>query len=344
MRILDLFKRHKNISRKNDYAIAAMLHYCKKGKPISEHPSQYPKYLGEKFGIEDPISLQNQLIQEGYLVQNDITVALKKLKVSDLRKILADNNLQEEGKKEDLIQRIISETNPNNLNIEKTFIPSEKGIAHLNTYEVVTRLSGYNIAMEDYCKQAKASKMRPKDIVWQILNRRFVDYSEFKKYGLARNEQLYMAKLLIDEGGYAEALYRLIVVLYYDTSGKDNGCRMPLESIQVFPGLLAMIKRYRDFFTEDMAARCCQEYKLNGHYLTNKNFAVFTTKAIEGATAKELEAFVKNNARQSAKKKLKTSDNEEYEAWLNFLGAGGTSKEWEQYGKAEWEKTRNNFN
>lgn len=36
------------------------------------------------------------------------------------------------------------------------------------------------------------------------------------------------------------------------------------------------------------------------------------------------------------------SDRKEYDAWLDYLEAGGTTAEWEAHGKAEWEKTQVN--
>ena len=33
-------------------------------------------------------------------------------------------------------------------------------------------------------------------------------------------------------------------------------------------------------------------------------------------------------------------DSEEYDAWADYLANGGTTKEWEAYGKAEWKKLK----
>ena len=33
-------------------------------------------------------------------------------------------------------------------------------------------------------------------------------------------------------------------------------------------------------------------------------------------------------------------DSEEYDAWVDYLASGGTTKEWEAYGKAEWKKLK----
>lgn len=325
-------KETSSLTVKEDYAIAAMLNYCKRGKPIGIFESDYPQYLYYKYEIKNPAEYQKRLIEKNYLTENDPAVELRKKKVADLKKILIDNGISDKGKKEDLIQRICAAIDIKSLDIKTTYIPSEKGLDHLKKYGFITRLSKYNISLDEYNNYVKSNsklkQMQPNDIIWGILNNKFITFNSSKEYGLARCEQLYMSYLLIDEGRFPDALFHLIIVLYYDTSGRDNGRRIPPEEITIYPGILSLVLKYKEYFTKDMVTKCCRTYKLSGHYLTNEAFHIFIDKLLKGLPADELESFIKNNVCPSAKKKPNQNSDAEYKAWLDYLSKGGTTEEW----------------
>lgn len=263
-----------NKSRNDDYAVAAFIRISERGAIVGNSNDDYARYFNYEFGVYDPIKYHKRVIADGYLDEAAPDVALGKLKVDQLKTILSDAGLPAKGKKSDLIPQIIDNVDIASLNLPKYYVPSEKGKAHLNQYEYVFRLKDYGISWEEYdeCKKSCADYLKPNDIIWQILNRRFNDYNMGKSYGLARNELLYMAKLLEYEARNVDALFRYSLVLYYDTSGCGNQVIGRPEEVIIAPAIIESIHRLKDNYDERIISRCYDRYRLPRHYINRDNF------------------------------------------------------------------------
>ena len=277
-----------NESRNDNYSIAAFIRISERGEKIGRTNDDYARYFNYEFHVYDPIKYHKKVIADGYLVEAPPDVVLRKLKVEQLKSILANAGLPDKGKKDALISRIIDNIDIASLNLEKYYVPSEKGTAHLRQYEYVFRLKDYGISWKEFdkAKEQYSEYCKPNDIIWQILCDRYNDYNGNESFGLARNELFSMAKLLEYEGKYVDALYHYVLVLYYDTSGCGNHVISSPEEVVIAPAIIESIYRLKDNYDERITGRCYDRYRLPHHYIKRGNFEkllfdIFDDKTID---------------------------------------------------------------
>ena len=97
----------------------------------------------------------------------------------------------------------------------------------------------------------------------------------------------------MQRNAFEKTLYKLICVLYFDTSGYSNGSRNSLEQIILAPGILDSICKYQEFYSSKMIDDCFSECALPEHYLTKNQFEklikkIFNNNSIEDIDLKEL--------------------------------------------------------
>lgn len=88
------------------YKTALFLNWCKKHHEFLE-PNNYPIYMQRDWGIKYPAKMHRQLFHQGYLVEMSLEQKVRDSKVADLKSILRKLNLPVSGKKQELIQRIL---------------------------------------------------------------------------------------------------------------------------------------------------------------------------------------------------------------------------------------------
>lgn len=260
-----------DITINSDYAIAAFIKMSERGEKVGRTNDDYARYFNYRYGVSDPLKYHKRVIADGYLVEAPPEVALEKLKLGQLKAILSNAGLPDKGNKSLLISRIIDDIGVKSLNLEKYYVPSEKGAEHLRKYGYAFDLPRYNISFEEFNERKKmcADNAKPNDVMWQILNNRFNHYNTSGSFGLARNEILYMAILLKDEGKYVDALYRYVLVLYYDV----NTC--PLEAAEdtaLAPSIVEQICKLKEHYDERIISRCYDRYKLPHQYINRESF------------------------------------------------------------------------
>lgn len=280
-----------DIAINDNYAIAAFVKISQSGENVGHTNDDYARYFNYRFGICDPISYHKKVISEGYLVEAPVSIALKKLKVEQLKAILDNAGLPSKGKKDDLIARIMEYTDVASLGLEKYYVPSEKGMAHLKKYEYVFAVNNYGVSCKEYEAQKEQAPafFNQNDILWQTLNHKFSEHNIAGKYGLARNDQFSMAQLLESEGKNADALYHYCLALYYDTSGCGNGKRIAdSDDILIAPGLSDAIRNLKGYYDPQIIGKCYDRYKLSHHYISSQNFerilfAIFESQPVNMA-------------------------------------------------------------
>lgn len=273
----------------DNYAIAAFIWISERGAKVGRTNDDYARYFNYRYGVYDPIKYHKHVIADGYLVEAAPEIALEKLKVEQLKSILSNAGLPSKGKKADLIFRITDNVDVKSLNLEKYYVPSEKGMEHLHKYEYVFNLPRYSISFEEFDAHKKtcADNAKPNDIMWQILNSRFNHYNMNGSFGSARNEILNMAMLLKNEEKFVDALYRYALVLYYDI----NGCGVVAMSenpkdATLAPGIIEQIRELKEHYDERIVSRCYDRYKLPHCYINKENFEkllfdIFEDKTID---------------------------------------------------------------
>ena len=83
------------LSRNDDYATAAFISISQNGQKIGSSNDDYPRYLNSEYRVHDPIKYHKNLISNGFLVEASAEVALKKLKVEQLKNILLQSGLSD---------------------------------------------------------------------------------------------------------------------------------------------------------------------------------------------------------------------------------------------------------
>lgn len=274
-------------TRNDNYAIAAFIRISEGGAKVGNTNDDYARYFNYEFHVYDPIKYHKKVISEGYLVDASPNIALKKLKVAELKVILSNAGFSDKGRKDDLIARIIDNIDISSLNLEKYYVPSEKGLEHLKQFEYVFQLKNYGISWEEFdiFKEVYPT-LKANDIIWRILTKRFNEESTDGNFGLARNELFNMAKLLEHEGKCIDALSFYSLVLYYDTSGCGNKRIEKLDEIKLAPGVIECIHRLKDNYDEQIIIRCYDRYRLPYHYINKENFKkllfdIFDDKSID---------------------------------------------------------------
>lgn len=282
----------KNDKTVNDnYAIAAFVRISQSGGGVGHTNDDYARYFNYRFGICDPISYHKKVISEGYLVEAPVSIALKKLKVEQLKSMLDSAGLPNKGKKDDLISRIMENIDAASLGLEKCYVPSEKGMAHLKKYEYVFAVNNYGVSCEEYeaQKEKVPAYFKQNDIIWQTLNQKFNEHNIAGDFGLARNDQFHMAQLLESEGKSTDALFHYCLVLYYDTSGCGNGKGISdPHNIPIAPALTDAIRKLKGYYDPQIIGRCYDRYKLPHHYISKQNFeqmliAIFENQSVDVA-------------------------------------------------------------
>lgn len=274
-------------SRNDNYATAAFIKMSERGAKIGNTNDDYARYFNYEYHVYDPIKYHKKVISEGYLAEASPDIALKKFKVAELKAILSNAGFSDKGKKDDLISRIIDNIDTSSLDLEKYYVPSEKGLEHLKQYEYVFRLRDYGISWEEFdIVQEAYSHLKPNDIIWRILNNHFNEENTDGDFGLARNELFNMAKLLEYEGKCVDALCYYALVLYYDTSGCGNNRIEKVDEIEIAPGVIERIHRLKDNYNEQIISRCYDRYRLPRHYINRRNFEkllfdIFDDKSID---------------------------------------------------------------
>lgn len=259
----------------NNYAIAAFIRISENGAKVGRSNDDYARYFNYEYGVYDPIKYHKQVIAAGYLVEASPEIALRKLKVAQLKTILVNEGLPNSGKKDALVSRIIDNVDISSLALEKYYIPSDKGLEHLKKYDYVFRLPRYGISWEEFDKHKTTSAhcFNPNDIIWQILNERNFIYDLNSNYGYVRNNELYMARLLEDEERYTDALFHYCLLLYYDVNESQKGETPDKpEDIILAPGIIEAIYNLRQYYISKITSKCYDSYMLPRYRVSRESF------------------------------------------------------------------------
>ena len=266
----------------------------------------YSRYFIHECDILNPSKYHAKLIEEGYFENASLSLILNSFKIDRLKEILSTNGLINIGKKDVLVERILSNVETYELKsiiTENYFILSARGHEFIRShfdYVLLHQHKYLNIKWQEYDNNFR-SGFTFYDIVYGILNNRI----RYDKQNFGRNEYLSMYRLLAEEEKREQALRMILRVLYIDVSGS---CSMHyykmftktqlLESfdaiIMLAPGIIKYIKEYKDIYS-DMYVDDLYEFKLPIQ-ICSKDFFVSMLHAIydDRFDEKEYENKLKN--------------------------------------------------
>ena len=278
-------------------------------KTSLKQSEKYQRYLTYTLGITNPYEYHKQLIEEGYFRQARTEEIIQLLTVSDIKTLLKQANQPVSGKKADLIQRLyrsVPEQQIRQLVPSSIYALSEKGIEYLNLHADYIQLwkhKNWDISIEAYldAKQKLSSSMKFNDIAWNIFNEMLIASDDAGKLSVFRHKH----DLLLEENRPDQALFFLLVELYYELSGAimelsismyqkykmlhlseyynlDN-----LREAWIPPELAIYSKRIgelKNYYTEQMADKICMNYHPHVHICSPALFKRIVKDLIENGT------------------------------------------------------------
>ena len=129
-------------------------------------------YAGTAFG-RNVGPARDRLLKDGYLHRGDIRKSIERKTIPDLKAVLADKELKTSGKKGELVQRLLDNIPPDELEElfpEGVYEMTEKGGRALDQYGIVFENQGYGLGFSYYrLMDAKGRNPREEDAV--ILSR-----------------------------------------------------------------------------------------------------------------------------------------------------------------------------
>ena len=267
-------------------------------KPASfpAKPDEYPRYVSYKLGIHDPVKKFNELLSSGLLELADKADVLNTYKMAELKELLQKNGLPTNGKKADLIERMMSSPNIE-IDLPEKYVVSANGKVYIeNNTDMLTLFNNpYNISYEEYAEAKDASAAcLYNDIIWAVFNRREMEYQIHDNRG-RRNNACNRAKFLKAENRLVDALYHSIVVLYYDVNIfiiEEEQHEKFMASIgekdeekwefSISSHLLEEILELKEYYTDEILSRCYKHLITPQPKMSQDNFKRMLYDMFEG--------------------------------------------------------------
>jgi hypothetical protein len=212
-----------------------------------------------QYGVKSVPDVIKSLLDRGFLKIGDLKSALEKETVAALKDVLKNHNLKTNGKKEELIQRVLAEIPQDELNAQfsrRKYQLTDIGKEALDAEEYVTYIHRQSIEDLDIWSLNKLVHTEPhmpyRDKIWGYLSHRSVKHAMEGQYGLYRNCKYSMSRLLTQKERLKECLALLVEVAFYDIAdAKHHGW----EDFMPPPGVIGDIiycQEELDYSDEDL--------------------------------------------------------------------------------------------
>lgn len=186
----------------------------------------------------------------GYLKESDYKFNITKCKTAELKDFLKDRGLKTNGKKDDLIARIITECPESeaiNYFNHSCYQHTDKAAEILSQNDYLMFFHQHRNYLEISISEAfhiktanpRLDKYR---IGLQILNSRLKKHKRKKNWGLYRNDIFGMSIISRDQKDYLKELASLFEICYWDLSGYGNNGIIDSNLSSLAPGIVCRIK------------------------------------------------------------------------------------------------------
>lgn len=258
-------------------------------------PSQqeFQQFWWWQYGVKDVRGMLDSLQERGFITVGGAESAVRASKAADLKEFLKAQGLKVSGKKEELIERVLSEADRSAMEShfrEETYVLTPKGKSVLGANMAVVAAHKdpsarvWDIPEGDLNRAPKSNDER-----WGDMNAAYMNHVAAGDFGQARNVRFEMAKLLESEGRYPEALANLCGVMAHDLSGAGNGYNIQLfiQSVAptlftyegspatIPPGIIKLAKKYQKasgFDDEELKSRMLVDFQRFGNGVPIKLF------------------------------------------------------------------------
>lgn len=192
--------------------------------------NSYPGFWWYRYGVRDVDKCLRSLLDRGFLKVGDLKSAIALENATVLKEELKKHGLKVSGKKDELVQRLISEVSDEELNFrfpKRTYQLTELGKQALEEEGYVPYIHRHALEDLDIWSLNRIIHEPPympyRDKIWGYRNKRSMEHFAARNFGLYRNCRYHMSTFLMEENKIKDALGMLSEVVFYDLSGLGNG-------------------------------------------------------------------------------------------------------------------------
>lgn len=199
----------------------------------------YQGFWWYRYGVKDMNALMQSLLDRGFVRIGTVSEGLQLYKLDELKKVLTVHELKVSGKKADLISRLIDgvpEAELSECFPRRPYVLTEKGkdaikydgyvlYAHRHQYDGIDIYS-LNRLIDGHTKMYR-------DFIWRYFNQKSMEHAGHGDFGSYRYVRYQMAQFVMEENKFSTALALLCEVVYWTTSGLNNG-KLYIESTGKF--------------------------------------------------------------------------------------------------------------
>lgn len=182
-----------------------------------------------RYGVRAVDKCLRSLLDRGFLQVGNLQSAIEKETAAVLKSELKNHGLKVSGKKDELVQRLMSEVSHEELSsrfAKRTYQLTEFGKKALEEEGYVPYIHRHPMEDLDIWSLNKIIHEPPymsyRDKIWGYLNKRSMEHFSAGDFGLYRNCRYHMYLFLMEEKRLKDAIGMLSEVVFYDLSGLGN--------------------------------------------------------------------------------------------------------------------------
>lgn len=257
------------------YRNIVFLNWCDK-KGLGVDADFYPDEIRYDLNIFLPHNRHKKFISLGLLEKHTYKDMLNSFKVTELKEILRQNDLKVSGLKKDLVNRILKNTNLDDL--ELTYTLSKKGKDLINRYYPFVKFYGrndLNIPLDNFylswlkLEHSESYEETPpfiKIIVGAYRARAF-EASYKKMYSTLRDINDDIFDIVFNINGDEDFLQVVVDVICIDLCGLDDDAKIDIESIKLCDDYIKYFIRNSDLYDDSYVDRAFDNNNMNNYAL-----------------------------------------------------------------------------
>lgn len=257
------------------YRNIVFLNWCDK-KGLGTDADFYPDEIRYDLNIFLPHNRHKKFISLGLLEKHTYKDMLNSFKVTELKEILRQNDLKVSGLKKDLVNRILKNTNLDDLKL--TYTLSKKGKDLINRYYPFVKFYGrndLNIPLDNFylswlkLEHSESYEETPpfiKIIVGAYRARAF-EAAYKKMYSTLRaiNDDIF--DIVFNINGDEDFLQVVVDVICIDLCGLDDEAKIDIESIKLCDDYIKYFIRNSDLYDDSYVDRAFDNNNMNNYAL-----------------------------------------------------------------------------
>lgn len=257
------------------YRNIVFLNWCDK-KGLGLDADFYPDEIRYDLNIFLPHNRHKKFISLGLLQKHTYKDMLNSFKVTELREILRQNNLKVSGLKKDLVNRILKNTDLDDL--ELTYTLTNKGKDLINRYYPFVKFYGrndLNISLDNfYLSWLKLEHSEKYDetppfikIIVGAYRARAFEAAYRKMYSTLRDINDDIFDIVFNINGDEDFLQVVVDVICIDLCGLDDESKIDIDSIKLCDDYVKYFLKNSDLYDDSYVDRAFDNNNINNYAL-----------------------------------------------------------------------------